>query len=503
MISLLFLLPALAQDPGAPLTEEGQPPALDAPPLGPQDGSEPVPPPVCPAHRFSEGGWSQGRIEGTEAAVAALEAYAFSADWTDPDRAGVRSDAVLILKGGTVVYERYDNGYGPEGVHLGWSMSKTATALLAGQAIEQGLLTLETSVCAHLPDLPPDRCAVTLGDLLDFGSNLSWQESYEGQSPTHSSVLAMLYGEGRDDMGAFVAAHPLRGEPGAAYQYSSGDTNVIAAMLHAVLSPVHGDRWPEDLLLDRIGMVHATWERDGAGVPVGSSYLWATARDFARLGAVLRDGGCWGGTPVVSADWVATLGSVSEPIQQTAYDRWTDNVQGRQLWLNRPLPAQGLVKRPWPGVPPDAVALLGHWGQSVTAIPSADLVVVRLADDRDGSFDRNRFLSLALAVAGQGPLPAAGPDAPRGPVGEPAPQTGRVYETGLLKIATRFAAKEACSCLFVAERDEDWCRDWLRVSPDVARWRVKGSDTVQARALGLARSTARFEGRGTGCRIVE
>ncbi|MEC8425072.1 MAG: hypothetical protein VX000_14910, partial [Myxococcota bacterium] len=66
MISLLLLLPALAQDPGPPLAEQGQPPALDAPPQGPQDAPEPVPPPVCPAHRFSEGAWSQGGIEGTE-----------------------------------------------------------------------------------------------------------------------------------------------------------------------------------------------------------------------------------------------------------------------------------------------------------------------------------------------------------------------------------------------------------------------------------------------------
>ena len=90
-----------------------------------------------------------------------------------------------------------------------------------------------------------------------------------------------------------------------------------------------------------------------------------------------------------------------------------------------------------------------------------------------------------------------------GPVGDPAPPSGHAYDTGLLKIASRFAAKEACSCLFVANRDEAWCRAWLRVSPDVARWRIKGDDTVRARALGLARSEARFLGAGRGCEIVE
>jgi CubicO group peptidase (beta-lactamase class C family) len=458
---------------------------------------------VCLRDALPDNAWGQGTVDGNEAAVAALEAYAFAADWTDKDRRGVRTDAVLVIKGGTIVYERYDNGYGPSGVHLGWSMTKTATALLAGMAIEAGQITLDTSVCEHLEGLPEDRCAVTLGDLLDFGSNFSWQETYEGQSPTNSSVLAMLYGEGKDAMGPFVAGHPLRGTPGEAYQYSSGDTNVVSAMLHAVLAPVHGDRWPEVLLLDRLGITTATWERDGSGVPIGSSYLWATARDFGRLGAVLRDGGCWRGTAVVDNSWVRFLSSVNDPIKKTAYDRWTDNVQGRQLWLNQALPTHGLAERPWPDVPQDAVALLGHWGQSVTAIPSADLVVVRLADDRDHSFDRNRFLSLALAVAVAGPVPDPEAGSARGPVGETAPASGRVYETALLKIATRFAAKEACSCTFVTQRDEGWCRAWLRVSPDVARWRVKGENTVQAKALGLAKSTARFLGPGRGCELVQ
>jgi CubicO group peptidase (beta-lactamase class C family) len=74
------------------------------------------------------------------------------------------------------------------------------------------------------------------------------------------------------------------------------------------------------------------------------------------------------------------------------------DVQGRQLWLNRPVPEQN-VPVPWPDVPQDAFAALGHWGQSITVIPSYDLVVVRTADDRDKTFELNRFLSLAIAVA--------------------------------------------------------------------------------------------------------
>jgi len=494
-LALGLLLPtawAEAPDPGPELSPQQTDTTTAGPPPEPVT---PVPPPCATA--------ASAATEPDPAAVAALEAYAFSADWGDKERRGLRTDAVVILKGDTVVYERYANGYTPDSVHLGWSMSKTATALLAGMAVQDGRLSLDTSVCTHIDGLPEASCAVNLGHLLDFASGFDWLETYEGQSPTRSSVLAMLYGEGRDGMGAFVAGHPVRDAPGSVYMYSSGDTNVVATMLDDVFRPLHGADWPETLLLDRAGMQGATWERDGAGVPVGSSYLWATPRDFARLGAVLRDGGCAKGAPLVAPEWVSWMGDVSEPIQRAAYDRWSDNVQGRQLWLNQPLPAHGLQTRPWPQVPDDAVAMLGHWGQSVTAIPSLDLVIVRMADDRGTRMSKDRFLAHAIAVTGDGPIPTEAQDPPAGPVGDPTPLSGRVYAAPLLQLGSAFAAKGACSCIHVAGRDEDWCRDWLRVSPDVARWRLRKDGSVTARALGMASSTARYQGPGRGCVLVD
>jgi len=489
---------AVAPTPSAAASDASDAPTQELP------SEHPPPEPVAPAPTPCAGAGTDAPAPAPDpAAVAALEAHAFATDWADPDRRGLRTDAVVILKGDTVVYERYANGYTPDSPHLGWSMSKTVTALLAGVAVQEGLLSVDTSVCEHIDGLPAASCAVTLGHLLDFASGFDWLETYEGQPPTRSSVLAMLYGEGRDGMGAFVAGHPLRDTPGSVYMYSSGDTNVIATMLHAVFAPLHGEDWPERLLLGPAGVEATTWERDGAGVPVGSSYLWATPRDFAQLGAVLRDGGCAKGAPLVDPAWVSWMGEVSAPIRSAAYDRWSDNVQGRQLWLNQPLPEQGLPDRPWPRVPDDAVAMLGHWGQSVTAIPSLDLVVVRMADDRGTRMSKDRFLAHAIAVTGDGPIPSEAQDPPAGPVGDPTPLSGRVYAAPLLQLGSAFAAKGACSCIHVAGRDEDWCRDWLRVSPDVARWRMRKDGSVTARALGMAKTTARYQGPGRGCVLVD
>jgi hypothetical protein len=95
---------------------------------------------------------------------------------------------------------------------------------------------------------------------------------------------------------------------------------------------------------------------------------------------------------------VADSTAVSAAYRSGTLDAGPDDVQGRQWWLNRAVPEAGRPALPWPDVPADAYAARGHWGQSITVIPSLELVVVRTADDRDGSFDFNRFLSLALAL---------------------------------------------------------------------------------------------------------
>ncbi len=168
-------------------------------------------------------------------------------------------------------------------------------------------------------------------------------------------------------------------------------------MLDAALRPSLGKDWPWVLLLDTLGMKSATWERDGKGVVVGSSYLHATPRDLAKLGFLYLNDGCWAGEQVLPEGWVTRSTQVSEPIKRKSYARGTDDVQGWQWWLNRPIPGVQ-AELPWPSVPEGAYAARGHWGQSISIIPSRKLIVVRTADDRDGSFSLDTFLKLAISV---------------------------------------------------------------------------------------------------------
>lgn len=319
-------------------------------------------------------------------------------DRSDPKRRGTRTDGILVLHRGAVIVEAYGGGWGPEDRHLAWSVTKSFTHALAGVAVQRQLLRPDASVCRYL-SVPADRCAITVDHLLTFSSGLAWNEVYEeGTSPTESSVLAMLYGDGRADMATFVAGHAPAAPAGTTYRYSSGDTNLLMAAVRHALLPAFGVHYPWTALLDPLG-IDATWEVDPQLNYIGSSYLYASPRDLARFGQFALQDGCWDGQQLLPEGWMARSTEVNDAVRANDLDGGDGPVQGRHWWLNRVVPEAGRRELPWPSAPPDTFAALGHWKQSITVIPSEDLVVVRTADDRDGTYDHDRTLALVLDLA--------------------------------------------------------------------------------------------------------
>ncbi|MGA9223786.1 MAG: serine hydrolase, partial [Pseudomonas graminis] len=336
--------------------------------------------------------WSE-RLLNRNNAVTALDSYAFPAR-DEASREGVRTDALLIIHDGEVVYERYGGVTRADTPHLTWSISKSILASVLGVAFGEGRFKLEDAVARFYPPFSahPD---IKLQDLLHWASGLNWQEDYE-YAPLNSSVVAMLYTRGRGDMARYTAEHVTASAPGISYRYSSGDSTVLAAALKGMVGERAYADYPWTALFDPLGITSATWERDATGTFVGSSYAYMTARDLARIGLLMERGGRWQDRQLMPKAWVDFNLTPFKSLTPTP----TDEAPGGHWWLNKT--ADGNLG-PWPDAPPDTFAALGHWGQALYVIPSAKLVIVRYADDRDGTYDHNQLLKLALkAVAGEG-----------------------------------------------------------------------------------------------------
>lgn len=329
------------------------------------------------------------------AAVAALESYAFTLTGKEEARVGIRTDAVLIVHQGKIIYEKYGHGWNGLQRHEGWSVAKSVSATLLGIAVQRGAMTLEDSICKSLPSLPAKSCGVKVGHLREFASGFDFSEVYENRGNQASSTIAMLYGEGHADMAGFVANHTLSHPPGTWFNYSSGDATLLAATVDGALLPSLGKGYPWTLLFNPLGMTSAVFERDLESHLVGGAYFYATARDYAKLGYLWRHDGCWTGQRLLPSGYMRDSVQVTDAYRANPE---SDGVQGRQFWINVAV-ADRQIKQPWPDAPADAFSAIGHWGQYVTVIPSRDLIIVRLGDDRDDTFDLNRFLKLALAVS--------------------------------------------------------------------------------------------------------
>jgi CubicO group peptidase (beta-lactamase class C family) len=331
--------------------------------------------------------------------ITALEEYLFKIEGTDAERKGRRTDGLVIVQGGSVVYERYGRGYKKGQKHTGWSVSKSVTAILTGIAVKQGKVALEDSICKHRTDLPEHACAIKIVHLLEFASGFDWKEIYENESNQMSSVLSMLYGQGHQDMALFTGSHPLRDAPGTSYQYSTGESTLLAGVVGKAMEPAFGADWPWKVLFDKVGMKRTTIERDVAGTFAGGSFVYASPEDWARFGWLLANDGCWNGERLLPADWMTESTKVSEPIKRKQVEREAGETQGRQFWLNKTVPGITNDEVPWPDAPPDSYCAQGHWGQRVCVVPSLDLVVARTADDRiREEFSTNEMLKLSIAV---------------------------------------------------------------------------------------------------------
>ena len=302
--------------------------------------------------------------------------------FSEPDSARLQNTkAVVVLYRDTLVTERYAPGFTQNTRMPGWSMAKSVTSALIGILVHQGELGVNHPAPIAAWQVTDDpRRSITIDDLLRMRSGLAWNESYF----TVSDVTRMLFTA--EDMAAVAVQQPLDSPPGTEWYYSSGTTNVLFHVIRQVI----GDRYldfPYRALFNPLGMSSAVWETDLSGTPVGSSYLFATARDWAKFGLLYLNDGVWQGQRILPEGWTAYT---STPVSQAPLRKY-----GAHFWLNSG-EAGSPQNRLFPDVPPDMFFAEGFDGQNVFIIPSRDLVIVRLGVTTKGNFDQNRFLSELL-----------------------------------------------------------------------------------------------------------
>jgi len=303
--------------------------------------------------------------------------------------------AIVVVQGGAIVAERYAPGFDRNTELLGWSASKSIMGTLVGMLVDDGVLKLDDP--APVPEWQSEgdpRAKITLRQLLTMSSGLTFSESYV---PGNDSIK-MLFEAG--DMGAMAAALPLKDAPGTNWSYSSGTTNILSRIVfQATGGTLEGmTRFAQKRLFEPTGMTSALIEPDEAGVQVGSSYAYATARDWARYGLLHLNKGRAGGKQLLSKEWLDFAVAPTKAAPRPVY--------GAQLWLNH-AEADGERRKLYPDLPEDTVMARGHSFQIVAAIPSQDAVIVRLGWTPEGqAFDWNKYLSqIAAALAPAAPAP--------------------------------------------------------------------------------------------------
>ena len=280
-----------------------------------------------------------------------------------------KTRAVLVLYKDQIIAEKYADNFDKNSLLQGWSMTKSITATIYGILQKQGRLKIndETGIATWKND---ERATITINDLLHMNSGLAWKEDYEAIS----DVTKMLFLA--KDMSKVQEEKEFVGKPNETWNYSSGTSNLLAGLLRKKFNShqEYLDFW-YSALIDKIGMYSMTVEADLSGNYVGSSYSWATTRDWAKFGLLYLHKGNWNGEQLFDRSWVAYVKTPTNT---------SKGVYGGHFWLN----AGGK----YPDAPKDIYSANGFQGQRIFIIPSKGLVVVRMGLIGSDGFDFNLFL---------------------------------------------------------------------------------------------------------------
>ncbi len=426
----------------------------------------------------------------------------------------VNTDAVIIYKDGVKIFEHYGREYNPTTKHLSWSMAKSISGILVGQAIQEGRLSLNDRVDKYFSDFKTDA---TVKDLLNMSSGISFKEEYSGV-PVDSDATKMLYLNGpKSGFADYIKNLPLNDNaaPGDHFYYSSGDTNLLMEILKKTFqSKEEYNQYPWKKIFSPLGIKNATFEQDSSGTFVGSSYVYLSPDDFLKMGLLLMQNGTWNGVQVIPKEYMALITEVAPGVHQKALEGTSQTRSySSQITTNLPIDGRNLNSE-YKDLPLDALLMIGHQGQLVVTSPSQKLVIVRLAMDKGSAFNRKQFFNLASKLIREKgyELVTVGNNThePTITATSPIKKKSKTKISDYLKIPhliRAMAAKEYCSCMLVIGRSKQACKADLKVSlPILPKLKISKDRKYVSAVLGtgLMRkiSRAEFKGHELGCTLI-
>lgn len=288
-----------------------------------------------------------------------------------------RTRAIIVIYDGQIIAEKYAEGFDKNTRQLGWSMAKSVTNALIGILVRDGKLSLNDA--APFEEWKNDkRSAITINNLMQMSSGLQWEENYSKPSDATNMLFKSK------DAGLLASHSPYESEPGKIFKYSSGTSNMLAWIIRHSVGDSAYYAFASERLFKKTGMHSMILEPDAGGTFVGSSYAFATPRDWGRFGLLFLNDGMFNGERILPEGWSEYSSTPCEGAPIGEY--------GAQFWLNAGSKTD-VVKRVYPDVPPDLYWADGYEGQNVFILPSKDLVVVKLSQSSGNYLDDNQFLA--------------------------------------------------------------------------------------------------------------
>jgi CubicO group peptidase (beta-lactamase class C family) len=314
-------------------------------------------------------------IEPSDSRLRAALDRAFA----EPDRGPLRrTAAVVVVHDGRIVAERYAPGYRVDTPLLGWSVTKSVVNALIGVLVRDRRLSIDgPAPVAQWRDPSDPRHAITIDNLLRMTSGLDLDET----NRDYDAVTRMLTVE--SDMARFAEGAKLKVPPGTKWEYTSGNTLILSRIIRDAVGggPSEVLAFARQELFEPLGMRNITLEFDAAGTPIGSTYMYASARDWARFGMLFLNDGVVNGRRILPEGWLRYSSSQTLGSPYSA-GFWLGSSTWRAHW----------------GLPRDAFFASGLLGQRVMVIPSEQLVIARFGNAHGPGYDMQGFGQLVSDV---------------------------------------------------------------------------------------------------------